>query len=341
MTFTSPKNGQQKCAQGAQQTPGQIAVSGGPVNCYFDRALRDGDGDEAVSAMWPSAVEAAVDPHMPRRKVEETQHQNAGLGHGGEQGAMLRIDLSAASPRECGLASTLADAPDGVAVGVVGVRLAEDGPAIADQAGIGKSGGDQGFVGAGRTVLAHAFKARAGVVVSQHGWDRVFRVADLEESRSGEDGCGEKERGAGRENNAAAAAGIATGGPEGGNEEDRHGRFDGLEPAPGVLQERHLREQAPNRPRDGKQKKEHHDGDGGQWNPPAEPVIFSTPWTRICPWGPRFGTGRVPRRQQTNRPATATAIIATAIQEAWRRTTSCNASSGLAWCAKSQLFSKL
>jgi len=142
-----------------------------------------------------------------------------------------------------------------------------------DEAGVGDSGGDDAQVAIGRLVFVEAFKADAGAVIDQRGCDGVFRVADLEVSCSGVDGGGDEEGGAGgedetaRETGPARRARIAIGRPDGGDEKDGHGCFNCLEHAPGILQEGHLRERVPDWPRDGKEKKQDDDGDGGEGNP--------------------------------------------------------------------------
>ena len=177
MTFTSPKNGEQQRAQGAQQAPGQIAVSR-----WSSRLSRSTGPCGTGTAIRPSSrcgqvlIEAAVDAHVPRRKVEQAQHQIAGLGHGGEHGAMLRIGLSAASPRECGLTSGLigSSTRDSLS-GSSGSGLPSTAAGSLTRQASGSPVAIRESSAAGRTVLAHAFKACAGAVVGQHGWRPCLR----------------------------------------------------------------------------------------------------------------------------------------------------------------------
>ena len=102
--------------------------------------------------------------------------------------------------------------PRGIRVGIVRIGFAKHDTWVGHKAGVRNSGWDSADVGVGRLVFVHAFKARSGMVVDQHGCDGVFGVANLEESGSGVDGCGDEECSAGGERNdsvPAEAAGVA------------------------------------------------------------------------------------------------------------------------------------
>ena len=145
--------------------------------------------------------------------------------------------------------------------------LAENGGGGRGEAGFGKSHGEERIVGIGRGVFVCTFKALTGVVDIQHAPDGVVLIAWLEEVESGGECGGEKNGGAGSEEDGAQPRPRS---PDCGSEEDSHRRLEHNQPAPRELQESELGQRVPDGQGDGKLEKQDSDRDERKRKQPSQ-----------------------------------------------------------------------